>query len=221
MLPREWPDRSADLVRDLSAVARRQRVEAVLRAVAVALPIAAVAGRRPPMDRDVHARRRHARDRVAGRIVWRVAGPEPDGLDTGRRRAGRGGGLPLEPQRRNHGGGTAEASRSGGAVDPGKSASRVGRDHHCDRSAAGRAPCASRRSLCRGARSFCCSGSWRARARRARRPAGRSADSRPDRVRTARRARRSRRPSLRRRTRANHRDPSAIRIASRHCRGAA
>ena len=42
MLPREWSDRSADLVRDLSAVARRQRVEAVLRAVAVALPIAAV-----------------------------------------------------------------------------------------------------------------------------------------------------------------------------------
>ena len=40
--PREWPDRTADLVRDLAAIARRMRVEAALQAIAVGLPAAAV-----------------------------------------------------------------------------------------------------------------------------------------------------------------------------------
>jgi len=42
VLPREWPDRTADFVRDLAAVARRRRIEAILRAIAGGLPIAAV-----------------------------------------------------------------------------------------------------------------------------------------------------------------------------------
>ncbi len=134
------------------------------------------------------ARRRHARDRVAGRLVRRLAEPEPDGLDSGRGRPGRGGGLPLEPQRRDHGGGTAEASRSGGAVRSGQECF-TSRPRSRLRSIGGRSfPLRVPPFSGRGARSCCRSGSWRACARRARRPAGRSADGRPHRVRTARRA---------------------------------
>jgi Domain of unknown function (DUF4175) len=41
--PREWPDRTADLVRGLSIVARRLRLAEILRATAVGAPLAAVA----------------------------------------------------------------------------------------------------------------------------------------------------------------------------------
>jgi hypothetical protein len=41
-VPREWPDRTADLVRDLAAVERRLRIGEILPTIALALPLAAV-----------------------------------------------------------------------------------------------------------------------------------------------------------------------------------
>lgn len=110
MPPRDWPDRTSDFVRALSGVSLRLRSADVLRAASVAVPLSAVvdvilkmAGM-PAVAAGAAAAAGIRRD--GGSVVE----SQPHALDLQRRRSRDRSRAPFESQRRDHGGGTAEAS---------------------------------------------------------------------------------------------------------------